>query len=265
MSWLSKLLGRKDRRAAADGKRAALMSEDFDQPTRQPSLRFALCATPRTGSTLIGRGLMQTGLAGLPLEYLNPRNIRLLAQRGLSADGDAARLLDLIEPRRTSANGRFGIQLHFDHLPETTQAEIAQAESLLGRFDALILIRRDDLLAQAISWARAQSSDLWTVERTDSHRSMPPLPPCPHDLIEDCLEKIQAYRQGWEQLLARQTAPVLRISYEELTADYPARMTDILRHLGIAEPPSGLFADMPLVKLADATSDAWRESYLTHR
>jgi LPS sulfotransferase NodH len=40
-----------------------------------PSIRYAILSVPRSGSTLVARGLEATSELGVPLEYFNPNAI----------------------------------------------------------------------------------------------------------------------------------------------------------------------------------------------
>ena len=48
-----------------------------EQEYMQPTLSYMICATPRSGSTLLCKALQNTGLAGKPDEYFAKAGIEL--------------------------------------------------------------------------------------------------------------------------------------------------------------------------------------------
>src|SRR5215208_139697 len=90
------------------------------------STSYLILSTPRSGSTLLCRGLEGTGLAGRPHEYFRPEG-RLWSQYGGDADpvGYVARLLS----ERVSANGVFGAKVAWRHLLHFERACRAMPDS----------------------------------------------------------------------------------------------------------------------------------------
>ena len=57
------------------------MSAAHDCPFGKPTHRFLILAEPRSGSTLLVEALRNSGVAGVPFEYLNPRYVERWAAR----------------------------------------------------------------------------------------------------------------------------------------------------------------------------------------
>jgi LPS sulfotransferase NodH len=78
---------------------------------------YAICALPRSGSTLLAFLLGASGLMGVPDEYLHPDHSRVLARHFGLFDGgdppDVETYLACVRKRRTSANGVFGIKVQY--------------------------------------------------------------------------------------------------------------------------------------------------------
>ena len=149
---------------------------DFDlSASPAPPRSYVIASTPRTGSTLLCRGLWDTGLVGAPKEYFNPTQLRdwevrlgafpsrlwhfplrgparvFAGRRGWTRERLAAHW-QRVRTRRSGANGWCGLKLHRHHR-ELLLAGI-ELEELLGDL-RWIRIRRRDRLAQAVSWSRA--------------------------------------------------------------------------------------------------------------
>ncbi|MBU3694610.1 MAG: hypothetical protein FGM40_07255 [Rhodocyclaceae bacterium] len=224
-----------------------LMSAERDLPPRAgaPVCRYLLCSTARCGSNLVSDMLRQTGLAGDPLEYLNPRyfngECRRFALDPARARRDVEAYLDGLEKRRTSANGWFGCKAHFAHLAKCLSSQPQLGERLLRRFDRFVVLRRHDKLAQAVSHHRASVTQVWS---SLDERFMPPDDPrrrvtVPYDAtrISRSLATILEQEQGWERCLRGFGLPFEVFWYEDFVADYRGTSARLLAVLGI---PQGL-------------------------
>ncbi len=187
-------------------------------PTSWPRSSYLVCATPRSGSTLLCEALAATGVAGRPAEYFEamydtglPRRptdyfegLRALPAAGFLADqlpaegGDAREALRQAATYRdylswvfaagTTPNGVFGAKLmwgHIDHfvcflrdLPEHVGRPFPR---LLARvFPSLRYLRvlRRDKVRQAVSLWKALQTATWRIEQSRSDGEGPRQPPC---------------------------------------------------------------------------------------
>lgn len=192
----------------------------FDFPKTDIKTKFVLCTTPRCGSHFLGHMLHQTGDFGYPLEYMNPGNWQVWRQRAAEAGYQSP--LDYIKSIRTGPNGVFGIKLHHEHLELFLQEE---PDPLAYRF---IHITRQDLLAQAISFAKAQQTNSWISD-------MEPTTQAHYDYAQTAA-KMSDISQGnayWTAFLASNGVSSLPITYEE-TAKAPQKsVEDIAEFLGV--------------------------------
>jgi LPS sulfotransferase NodH len=180
----------------------------------QPHISYLVCATPRSGSTLLCEALTNTGLAGYPKEYFealketglprSPRdyfkktsNPELLALIGNYSRGDTARLLltdfasyadylARVLEEGTTANGVFGAKLMWGYLedflfylhdiPVYKDLPVAQLFATIFPNVHYIHISRRDKVRQAISLWRAIQSWSWRQEQdgTAGTASRPP-------------------------------------------------------------------------------------------
>ena len=123
------------------------MSAASDFPDHEPSTRYLILSTPRTGSSLLARTLYNTGHAGHPTEYLNPRY--LLAYKTRTSASDSIRLqsyFQFLEQKRTSPN---------------------------GVFDKIVTTNRRNRLYQTISFLKAMESDVWTITEDEVPENKP--------------------------------------------------------------------------------------------
>lgn len=234
--------GRSSQRAArSERKRMALRTSrkgqmelgkarDFPGPTPIQK-RYAILSSPRSGSTLLGRMLFETKVAGDPLEYFNRNLLRIQRETLRKPALSSLQLLNLMEPRRTSPNGMFGMKMHYQQFLAAYQSDFVDDKMLrfLRAQHSLIWIRRRDRLRQAISYAIAIKSNAWSSEEptTDTAISVN-MPDC-----VDCLREICWDDLAWNHLIDTAGLNVHVVWYEDLITNYEPVSRDVLRHLGL--------------------------------
>jgi LPS sulfotransferase NodH len=219
------------------------MSRDRDFPRNTPvRMRYCILSSQRSGSTLLARMLFETRHAGDPLEYFN---LRLL---GLARTQTGNQLLTpieftrLMELRRTSANGVFGMKVHYEQMLRAFQSDAPNEKivQFLRSHQHLFWIRRRDRLRQAISHAIATQTNSWSSEEPQkaSPRSVSCL---------DCIRSLQVVSLqdiGWERLVKTAKLRPRVIWYEELISQYEQTCRLVLRDLNLEKtitkipPPS---------------------------
>ena len=247
---------------------------------------YLVCATPRSGSTLLCEALKATGVAGRPEEYFEavvatgrpPRpeeyldgldDAEALGLLGGSAapepppysslNGIATYGEHVERVRRwgTTPNGVFGAKLMWDHVGRLTgdRPPLDALEDLFGG-PRYVWVRRGDVVRQAVSLWRAMQTQSW---RDDSVDGVPggPAPRYSFAALRHLVARLADHDARWRELLA--AVPVLEITYEELTADLPGAIRRTLDHVGVE-------ADRPLSlptmrRQADELTEAWVADY----
>ena len=223
-------------------------ARDFPNGPHPVRRRYLLCSSPRVGSTLVGQMLRDTGQAGDPLEYLNPRKFRALLRRNPAIDSfDAA--LDFLERYRTSDNGLFGLQLHWRHFNEFFGGDRTLMDAFFQRFDTFAFLRRRDHVAQGISLYRAARTLLWSSIDEDIRQARS------HDYdrfdpaaITDYVGRVTAQDRGWSDYLEAGGRPYLTMYYEDVVANWDAEGRRLLRYLvdrDVPVPPMALRRQRP--------------------
>jgi LPS sulfotransferase NodH len=260
--------------------------------TSPPDSAYLVCATPRSGSTLLCEMLRTTGSAGNPLEHFEflrhsglPRQPREYFES--IADPQLLELLSPLEAGRPSAepaaawrarimrdgqtaNGVWGGKLMWGHVADLLartraldglgDADLATAlRTLLG--DArFVLVTRADKVAQAVS--------LWRAVQTRHWSAAADAPPRVHDAVYDFaaidhlvsqLEADEAAWRAWFADNAMGPGRPLHLPYELIAAEPRAAVEQVLGFCGL----SGVaVADPPLRPQRDARSREWVERYL---
>lgn len=219
---------------------------------------YVVCATPRSGSTLLCALLAGSGVAGRPEEYFEflwrsgaPRQPREYFA-GVD-DAVPPALLDLLAPtepgeadrgdpfpsaleRGTTENGVFGAKLMWTHLLDLADRLERPADpALLAERlpePRYVHVTRADKVAQAVSLWRAVQTLAWRAD------------------------------DAWRAWFAANRIEPLTIAYEALADDARAVTASVLEHVGAgpAEIP-----EPPLRRQGDDRSARWVERFRSER
>lgn len=231
---------------------------------------WLLCATPRSGSTLLCGLLESSGVAGRPRSYFNRRGLHDYAtgwRVARTAGGriDAAYVRAALAAGRTP-NGVFGGRLMAESRPELVADLTAEAEQppagdlelLVEHFGRLrfVHLRRTDVVAQAVSWAKSLQTHYWHPgERIE------PGAQAPHydeELIARLVEKITELEAGWTRWFAEQHVVPFEVTYEELAACPLVVARQVLEYLELQALRELVVRDH---RQADEVNAAWVERF----
>ena len=259
---------------------------------------YLVCATPRSGSTLLCELLKGTGVAGRPEEYFEARSdtglpphpgdyLENLPRTGVGIRDDTtpprapdhSSLLGLESYRDhldrsfelgTTPNGVFGAKLMWRNLPDLHQLtgelpeyanfDLYQLLERMFRNPRYVWVTRNDKVRQAVSLWRALQTRSWRLEHTGEGAQ-------PADLqyrfegIDHLVRSLQADDDGWQEFFNRRRIAALRVPYEEqLEPDPDGAVRAVLDHIGV-QPPAGWRPRVKLKRQADAVSEEWVAAY----
>ncbi len=241
----------------------------------KPRISYVICATPRSGSHLLAEALQNTGLAGAPDEYLLcDDDGRLQNEQGLIAERYGKKTLDefrsLVLKLGSTPNGVCGLIIMWHYLPDIlgnyrqlphyrglNDPELMDA--LLVNPKYILLIRRDRV-AQAISWARALQTNVWSQPKGISvvPRQEPRFD---FRLIDRSYERVLVSETGWADFFKSCGVEPFTVVYEDLVESYEQTALRVLDYLDIRYPESLAFGERKLQKQADGLNDEWAERY----
>jgi trehalose 2-sulfotransferase len=239
---------------------------------------YFVCATPRSGSTLLCKSLAATGVAGRPEEYFErlrhsglPRQPReyferigddpLLAllpetRRGDPAGADLERELPRYLAEGTTPNGVFGAKLMWGYFGDLlarlgTTPDGPALERLTERFGPIrwIHVTRADKVAQAVSLWRAVQTRAWSAaDAPETH------PVYDARAIAHLRDQLAGQDAAWRAWFDANAIEPLRVEYERFVADHAATLGSVLAHLGLEVER---IPDPPMDRQGDARSDRW--------
>ncbi len=256
----------------------------------RPDLAYLVCATPRSGSTLLCETLRATGRAGVPLEHFEALRATGLPRqpREYFAGLQDASVLDRLAPLRpgardredagawwervlaegTTANGVWGGKLMWGHVDDL----LARARRLDGLGDAdlagvlrallgevrLIFVTREDKVAQAVSLWRAVQTQSWRAEEPSADQE----PAYSFAAIDHLVGLLEADDAAWRAWFGAEALDPVVVPYDDLEADPAGTVGSVLAGLGL-DPRD---VRVPgLRRQADARSAQWAAHYRAER
>ncbi|HXT93287.1 MAG TPA: Stf0 family sulfotransferase [Trebonia sp.] len=238
---------------------------------------YLICATPRTGSSLLCGLLDSTGVAGHPESWFRQQDERAFAARwGIADPSDGtvgyAAYFRAAAAAGSTANGVFAARIMWGTMDEVT-AHLApvcpdRAGSAAGLLSAafgrarFVYLRRGDVVAQAVSLLRAEQTGVW-FETAHERQQPAGAPGFDFGQVRDLVRLIEDHNAAWEQWFAAEGIQPYRVRYEELAADPVRVASGVLGFLGL-ELPAGREITVRHKRLADELNTRWIESYRRH-
>jgi trehalose 2-sulfotransferase len=256
----------------------------------RPGKAYLVCATPRSGSTLLCELLRYTGRAGVPLEHFEVlRHSSLPRQpREYFTEGDLPAIVGRLAPLRSGApgselpgqwwerilregqteNGVWAGKLMWGHvedllarvheLPGLEDADLETALRTLLGDPEFLLVTRQDKVAQAVSLWKALQTQSWRA--TEDAEEVRPV----YDFagIDYLVEQLRTEERAWIEWFASSGTRPVEVSYEQLDAAPESTVASVLEALGfsdLAVPPPTLF------RQRDELSSEWIERYREER
>ena len=236
---------------------------------------YLICTTPRTGSTLLCGLMASTKVAGLPESYF-----RIPDEQSWAARWDIARSFDgifeysdfvraALAAGRTD-NGVFAARIMWgtmDYLvdrlgsvyPAPARGDLGLLNQAFGH-TSFVYLHRDDVLAQAVSWHRAEQTNVW--HQTDQEESKQPEqePRFDFDQIRKLVQMVEEHNAAWREWFASVGIQPHIVRYEDLDADPVGIACEVLDFLGLKLPPGHQIKTRHR-RLADALNAEWIGRY----
>ena len=229
---------------------------------------YLLCATPRSGSTLLCGLLASTGIAGRPESYFRTPDRQSWADRwnvSRHSDGsiDYPEFVRAAQVAGSTPNGVFAARVMWGTLDDVV-ADLRGGGDPGTDLDVLtralgplrfVFLRRRDTVAQAVSWARAEQTRYWhpgdvaVAEPTYSFEE-----------IHHWRAQVDQHNAAWQDWFRRHHVQPHELWYEELTANPTAAVGDLLSYLGLPSPPDHQIVARDR-RQADRTNADWIARY----
>jgi LPS sulfotransferase NodH len=260
------------------------MSESY---LRVEGISYLVCATQRSGSTLLCELLKGSEVAGVPDEYFEalrttglPRQPRQYFPDPVPADiaerlaptepgrpeqpGDFEGWFTYVLQRGTSRNGVFGAKMmwnYFDdfrsrvkELPGLGDITFSQALDIIFPQLRIVFVRRRNKVAQAVSLWKAIQTQQWRNE-DESSRDDPSVE-YHYPALKHLVNELHLWDARWEDWFHATGREPIRVIYEDFVDTRAATLGRVLDALGIdpREPDSHTG---PMKRQADDLSLDW--------
>jgi LPS sulfotransferase NodH len=269
--------------------------------TQVATTSYLVCATQRSGSTLLCEALKSTGVAGRPEEFFEARvrTGRPRTAAGYFRDPGAPDIGDILgDPEKlgpapdysslddiddyaehlersfrlgTTPNGVFGAKLMWGHLEDFKEFTghvpafrgLPLEELLPAVFPSprYVWVTRADKVRQAVSLWKAIQTEAWRGDADPSAHA----PRYHEPAIGHLVKMLADHDAEWEAFWARTGIEPLVISYEDdLSEGLEGSVLRVLRHLGLSAP-EGWQPPEHMSRQADERSERWVAQYRDRR
>lgn len=230
---------------------------------------YIICTSPRSGSTLLCRMLLDAG-AGHPDSHFHTASlVDWRRAHGVGAEADLAEIVQAAKRTGSGDGDLFGMRLQrhsFEFfmrqlglLNPGCSSDVARIEAAFGR-TLFVYLNRADKLDQAISYVKAEQTGLWhrAPDGTEIERMAPPAEP-EYDgaRLAQQRDTFAEMTAAWEASFSAQVIAPLRINYSDLSKDPSHEVNRILKALGrptVEIAPS-------VARLADQVNRDWAQRF----
>jgi LPS sulfotransferase NodH len=216
--------------------------------------------------------LAATGVAGRPESYFRLPDERSYAESWgvpVGPDGliDCASYVRAAIAVGSTRNGVFGARVMWGTMGDVVgrlrvannhpvASDVEVLEQVLGR-TCFVYLRRSDIVAQAVSWARAEQSSYWQQGDDISPGWHPSFD---FGEVDGYVNEITEHNAAWHEWFEACGIEPFRAHYEEIVADMTGTTNAILKFLGL-ELPAGHVTNPGTHRQADEVNDDWAERY----
>ncbi len=240
---------------------------------------YIICATPRSGSTLLCSLLAATGATGDPDSFYGAtfkddwaHEWGLPSRQTVGEQQFQKLYLEAAISAGKAGTNIFGMRLMWETRGELLAIlgqifpdcsnDRQRLEVAFGRL-LFIHLYRPDKLAQAISLVKARQTGLWHAapDGTEIERLSPPAEPrYDYQLISVEIETLTKNDRCWSDWFSQQDVMPLMVSYDDLSADPAAELVRVCAELGVPADPCRSIRPA-VAKLADQVSHQWMQRY----
>lgn len=240
-----------------------------------PHRSYTIWFSQRTGSTLLGKALADTGIAGKPAEWLAAGSApKLCAAYNVA---DPAALQKRLWQQGSTANGIFGLKVsmyepvfsqilealrQFPGAPQgkTTRAALWNHAFPDGRH---IYMTRRNKVRLAVSWWKAIQTQVWHRRQDEAATAVtsPDLRDAyDFEAIDHLYNECSLREAAIEDFFTEAGIVPLNIVYEDFILRYADTVRTVLAYLGL-NAAEATIAPPHFARLADDLSEAWVQRF----
>jgi trehalose 2-sulfotransferase len=234
-----------------------------------PAISYIIASVQRSGTHLLCSILRSTGIAGSPEEHFLSKPGETWEKRWRTPSRVA--YVQNVLRGNTAANGVFGtvvMRSYFERMLQMLR-EIPAYKTLNGAelLSAVfcqpkyIWMRRRNHVEQAVSWAMACQTGVWTQKAEEKSKPRV-IPKFDFKVIDEWCNRIKAHDEGWENYFRENQIEPLVLFYEDVVASHRATAERVLEFLGLPFAPDIEIPPPAVEKQATRISEEWAACYL---
>ncbi len=238
------------------------------QPRMKPEISYLIASTQRSGTHLLCSILRSTGIAGSPGEFFLAKPGETWEKRwGAPSRKD---YIERVMQNNTGTNGVFGAVVMWSYFERMLQMlhelgednGVTGAELIAELFNGpkYIWVRRRNRVEQAVSWAMACRTGVWT--RRVGVVSRPVITPkFDFKVIDEWCNRIAAHEASWSNYFRENQIEPLVLYYENVVGCHGATAESVLRFLDLPVPNRMEVPPPSVERQATEISAQWVASY----
>jgi trehalose 2-sulfotransferase len=235
----------------------------------KPAISYVIASIQRSGTHLLCSILRSTGIAGSPREHFLSKPGETWEKRW-AAPSRVAYVQNVLR-ENTAANGVFGTVVMWSYfermlqmLQEIPAYKTLNGEQLLAAVfckPKYIWMRRRNHVEQAVSWAMACQTGVWT-QKAEEKSQPQAIPKFDFKVIDEWCNRIGTHDKGWGNYFRENQIEPLVLFYEDVVASHRAAAERVLKFLGLPFAPDIEIPPPAVEKQATRISEEWTARYL---
>ena len=234
-----------------------------------PAISYIITSVQRSGTHLLCSILRSTGIAASPEEHFLCKPGEPWEKRW-GAPSRLAYVQNVLR-QNTAANGVFGTVVMWSYfermlemlqeIPEYNGLNGAQLLAAVFRKPKYIWMRRRNQVEQAVSWAIACQTGVWS-QKTEKKSRARAIPQFDFKVIDEWCNRIAAHDDGWTNYFRENQIEPLILFYEDVVASHRIAAERVLEFLELPFPPDLEIPPPAVEKQANQISHEWAACYL---
>jgi LPS sulfotransferase NodH len=238
----------------------------------KPLISYIIASVQRSGTHLLCSILRSTGVAGRPGEHFFCKRTETWEERWGSPS--RAAYVERMLRQGSTPNGVFGfvaMWTYFERIidmlhqiPAYHDLDRSQVLNTIFNQPKYIWMRRRNRVQQAVSWAIASQTELWSQKPGQAPQVEEPLQ-FDFKLIDQRYDQIITEEQNWENYFRENRIEPLVLFYEDVTTSNRATAECVLKFLGVPIPVGLDITPLTVEKQATKMSEQWAASYIAQK
>jgi LPS sulfotransferase NodH len=234
----------------------------------KPAISYIIASTQRSGTHLLCSILRSTGIAGSPEEFFMSKPGETWEERWNAPS--RAGYIERVLQDNTGANGVFGAVVMWSYfermlqmlqeLPEYNRFSGAKLLAELFNRPKYIWMRRRNRVEQAVSWAMASQTGVWS-QTVGAQPRPQATPKFNFKVVDEWYNRIAAHETGWANYFRDNQIEPLVLCYENVVACYQTAAERVLEFLAVPLPHRLEIPTPAVEKQANEISAQWAASY----